>query len=52
MNRSAEHPLGSFQNASHRAERMLGAPIARFMARGQVRWTRGLPMRWFSLGSR
>ena len=37
MNRSAEHPLGSFQNASHRAERMLGAPISGALARGQFR---------------
>ena len=45
MNRSAEHRLGSVAaTVCQLAGAVPGAPIARFMGRGQVRRTRELPM--------
>ncbi len=43
LNRSAEHRLGSFQNARRRAGAVPGAPIARFMATMLVQSRRSKP---------
>ena len=42
--RSAEHRLGQLLNSSKRAEAVLGAPTARFMAPMHARRERRLPM--------